>query len=307
MIEMIEYPLAIRDVPPGSGFTRIVTTRPDGIRDGVHTGGAWLSPDGMKVWKPLDGRPWLNSQCHVPTRELECLEMMGDAPGFPRNWTVQEAGEVQEAGQLYRRRWLVRDRAWIVSARTSEHTPARLPLDYVLSIERGLRLLSSLGWEVNDLLQVGVDRRGGRPFIVDLSNAAPTRQETAFTEEEQLYRWFEQMGYSCLVRLRRAGHAVFRGAWRLVDPDPTWPRPAGGTNGRPDLSFQHVYAASRILSPQAQLSDCHIKNVVDGSAPSWVKQWVVTRHPLEHQALVDLGLVWAWAPVPLDRTRSGVV
>jgi hypothetical protein len=62
-------PLSIRDVAPGPDFTRLTGTRPDGLPDGVHTGGAWLSPDGREVWKPLDARPYANADGHIPASE----------------------------------------------------------------------------------------------------------------------------------------------------------------------------------------------------------------------------------------------
>ena len=199
-------PLAIRDVAPGPGFTRLTGVRPDGLPDGVHTGGAWLSPDGKEVWKPLDGRPYANSTVHIPTKEAQCLEAMAGEPAFPRNWRVEEAGAVTVDGDgvTYTRWWLVRDKAWVAHPRKSVHGPARLHLEDVLTVERGLRRLNECGWEINDALQVAFDLQG-RVFIVDLSVAWPYARPD---DEEWFLRWAEAMGFQRLVDLRRNGSRV---------------------------------------------------------------------------------------------------
>jgi len=86
---MKALPIEIRNVPPGPGFTRLDGKTNGDLPEGVHTGGVWVSPDGAEYWKPLDGRPWVNADYHVPTREAECLEMMAREPAFPRNWRVE--------------------------------------------------------------------------------------------------------------------------------------------------------------------------------------------------------------------------
>jgi hypothetical protein len=129
-------PLAIRDVSPGLGFTRLTGKMNGGLPDGVHTGGVWVSPDGDEYWKPLDGRPWVNADCHVPTREAECLRLMAGEPAFPRNWRVEEAGTVTVDGVVYTRRWLVRGKAWLVPDDWPAH---RMRFEHVREIERGVR------------------------------------------------------------------------------------------------------------------------------------------------------------------------
>jgi hypothetical protein len=42
MPEHVVLPLAIRDVGPHPHAVRITGSRPDGLPDGVHTGGVWL-------------------------------------------------------------------------------------------------------------------------------------------------------------------------------------------------------------------------------------------------------------------------
>ena len=171
---MSTLPIEIRDVAPGSGFTRLDGKTNDGLPDGVHTGGVWVSPDGAEYWKPLDGRPWANADYHVSTREAECLDVMAGEPAFPRNWRVEEAGMVTVDDATHTRCWLVRGKAWVVpddwpACRQTGPADA-LRLEHVLEVERGLRLLNARGWTVGDSLKVAFDREG-RPFILDLSCA----------------------------------------------------------------------------------------------------------------------------------------
>ena len=58
----ITYPLSLGDVTPGDGFTRMeMPLTPKGYPEGIHTGGPFLSPDELTVWKPLDCRPYLDN------------------------------------------------------------------------------------------------------------------------------------------------------------------------------------------------------------------------------------------------------
>jgi len=293
-------PLAIRGVSPGPGFTRLSSLNYKGLPDGVHTGGAWLSPDGQEVWKPLDCRPWLNAEHHVPTRELECLELMAGQPAFPRNWRVEEAGEIEADGKAHCRRWLVREKAWIPTVAESIHDPARMTHEQVLAVEQGVRALNERGWEVGDSLMVGVDRRA-RPFIVDLSNAYPSRRLPGDGEEKRILEWFEWMGWRCLARLRRnAKHVYKHGACSLLDPDLTWPRTTA-ENGDlvPDRAFCHVYAALHQRLDFLEDIGAHYVRDAD-RVETGVSKWVITRERLSSEQEAKYHLTWAWSPIPLQ-------
>jgi len=48
---------------------------PAGYPEGQHTGGPFLSPNGLTMWKPLDCLPYANCECRVPTAEAIVLEL----------------------------------------------------------------------------------------------------------------------------------------------------------------------------------------------------------------------------------------
>jgi hypothetical protein len=138
------YPLSIRDVSPGDGAVRLTGTHPSGIPDGIHTGGAWLL--GNEVWKPLDGRPFSNSECQVQTREDEVLALMAGEPLFPRNWRVEER---------HGRRFLVRQKALIIPR---DVPYSDLNKEHMLLVESGMRALNARGWETGEELGVAFDQ-----------------------------------------------------------------------------------------------------------------------------------------------------
>lgn len=270
-------PLAIRNVAPGPGFARIAGVHHNGLPDGVHTGGAWLSPDG-EVWKPLDGRPWANADYHVPTREAECLELMAGEPAFPRNWRVEEAGTVTVDGVAYTRWWLVRAKAWVVP----DDWPARaLRLEHVLEIEQGLRLLNARGWTIGDSLKVAIDREG-RPFVLDLSCAWPDSQAD---DEWRFLKWAEAMGFERLVRLRqKARHLVSSLAFADEHGHDYW--------------HGHVYA-SRNRPISGLWADVPGAVYVDADyAATGVWTWVVVPEPLGDETVRRYELTWGWGPIP---------
>lgn len=270
-------PLAIRDVSPGLGFTRITGERADGLPDGVHTGGVWVSPDGDEYWKPLDGRPWVNADCHVSTREAECLRLMAGEPAFPRNWRVEEAGTVTVDGVVYTRRWLVREKAWLVPDDWPAH---RMRLEHVREIERGVRLLNARGWTIGDNLKVAFDRKG-RPFVLDLSCACP---DELADDEWYFLGWAEAMGFENLVRLRqKARHLV--SSLEFADEYGY------------DYRHAHIYASrNRPISglwasiPGAVYVDANY-------AETGVWAWMVTVEPLDDETVRRYELTWAWSPV----------
>lgn len=287
MSEIPDYaiPLTIRDVAPGSDFTRLDPgERADGLPDGVHTGGCWLSPDGEEVYKPLDGRPFANSEYHLPTREANVLEVMAGEPAFPRNWRVEEGGELVVDGRTYTRRWLVRPKAWLVP---EDVDPARMELEDVLVVERGLRLLNMRGWEIGDDLKVAYARDG--VFILDLSNAWTYPRAD---DEWRFLKWAEAMGFGRLVRLRREARRV-RSLFRISE-DPHWPR---ADEGHPDASYQHVYASGNgpISDLRVHIPEAHCVSA-DPHGDLGVRAWVVTREPLDAETVHKYELTWGWAP-----------
>lgn len=173
-------PLSIRDVSPGEGAERLTGTRADGLPDWVHTGGAWLHRG--EVWKPLDGRPWVNSDCHVPTLEAEFLEAVAGQPFFPRNWRVEEVNG---------RRFLVRPFARILEPKAIDDAT-------LLALAQAVREVNAQEWEIGDLLQVG--EIGGVPFVVDLSTVHVQKGICAYAADDGPYlqRFFALAGREAL-------------------------------------------------------------------------------------------------------------
>ena len=173
-------PLSIRDVSPGDGATRYTGTRPDGLSDGVHTGGVWLYEGA--IWKPLDGRPWMNCDYHIPTQEAEFLEIFADRPFFPRNCRVEERNG---------RRFLVRPVAKICDPKDIDDTT-------LLALVDAVREVNEAEWEIGDLLQLG--NIGGRLFVVDLSTVHIQRGACAYAADDTPYlqRFFTLAGREAL-------------------------------------------------------------------------------------------------------------
>lgn len=278
---MTTLPIEIRDVAPGSGFTRLDGKTNDGLPDGVHTGGIWVNPDGAEYWKPLDGRPWANAEYHVPTREAECLEMMTGEPAFPRNWQTRSAGRIVVDRVVYIRRWLVRGKAWVVP----DDWPAdALRLEHVLEVERGLRLLNAQSWTIGDSLKVAFDREG-RPFILDLSCAWPDSQAD---DEWRFLRWAEAMGFERLVRLRqKARHLV--SSLEFADE-----------HGH-DYWHGHVYASRNRPISGVWASIPNAIYVEAGYAETNVWTWVVVPRLLDDETVRRYELTWAWSPIPRQK------
>ena len=155
----MQFDLSIRDVSPTSDAVKMKSA-PD---DGIHTGGCWLM--GERVYKPLDARPYMNADFHVPTLEAEMLAAFADDTTFtmcPKNWEVEE---------LNGRRWLVRDKAIIVGQDVT-FDEAEIDLPFLRVIENAIRYINSKGWQINDSIQIAVDESDGSYFLYDLSNAS---------------------------------------------------------------------------------------------------------------------------------------
>jgi hypothetical protein len=297
---MSELPLAIRDVAPGPGFTRLEAIRADGWPDGVHTGGPWLSPDSKEVWKPLDGRPYVNAACHYPTRELEALCVMANQPGFPVNWRLAFAGSVTAAGRTYTRRWLVRPRCQIVEPIESIHTPPHVTLEDVLQIERGVRLFNARGWEVGDRLVAGIDPQL-RPFVVDLSAACQVGGGFHADDENRALAWMKDVGYRRLALLRQKGRHLVSGF------DFARRRGAQYWHGSVYASPHRLDADSAGIPGAVYIQK---EDYPEGAAAFDYPTWVVAPEPLEGYQIEQHHLTWAWSPIekgPPDPLAAAVL
>jgi hypothetical protein len=271
---MTKYPLSIRDVPPGPGAVRLTGTRPDGLPDGVHTGGAWLWQG--EVWKPTDGRPYANCEHHYPTREVECLEEMAGQPGFPRNWRVEE---------LNGRRFLVRPRCDVVG---TDIDPESLTTDNLLFVEAAVRGLNRVGWEVNDPITLAVDP-DYQPFILDLSaaNKLPNKGCMMADDTAKVLKFFTWCRADLLVKLREhARHVTASCEWLIEHP-----------------RHRHVYASFNrpIDSFWASIPGGPVYVHTPPGAANWTEAiphtWVATTAPLEDDVIKRYELRWGWSPV----------
>jgi len=270
----------IRDVSPGEGFTRIVSKRPDGLPDGVHTGGCWLSPpipeigDERVVWKPLDGGN-AHDGPHYPTQELECLEEMAGEPGFPKNWwTTYQNG----------RNWLVRRTALVYGQDVTRRDAA--PLGEMA--ETALRALNAKGWELGDAVSFAFDLELGHWFIMDLSCAARTYAVNSMWDDEwRLWKWWEDEGWPHLLKLRKAARHVVSS----LEIKDHYALPAGdlwvyASRNRPlSLTWAHKLRGKAVLVPH------HYAN--EGAQ---VHTWAVTEGPLDDETVHDYELTLAWWP-----------
>ncbi|MBN1934605.1 MAG: hypothetical protein JW934_08060 [Anaerolineae bacterium] len=276
------YPLAIRDMPPALEFVRMGHENP---REGFHTGGPFMSSDGKEVWKPLDGRLFANADSHIPTRELDALALMANQPGFPANWRVEQTQHEIE-GKTYTRRWLVRPNCIIAQPIESVHQVPILTLDQVLEVERGMREFNRRGWEINDPIVAGLDW-GNKPFIVDLSAAAPIAPCWKPDENWRVRQWMQEVGFSRLALLRHLAEemvsdVVFAQVWGyrfwcghvyVIDDDQKWDKP------------------DDVLRMRCSAEEAEKLAFLKG------KDWVMTPDPLP-QAVQDKNrTTWAWSPM----------
>jgi hypothetical protein len=269
---MKPIPRYIRDVSPGEGFTRIKSKRPDGLPDGVHTGGVWT--DGETVWKPLDGGNAHDGD-HYPTLEAECLAEMAGEPGFPRNWWVDEFNG---------REWLVRKVALVYGQDVQRRDAPGLGE----LAETALRALNAKGWELGDAVSFAFDLDLGHWFILDLSCAAKTYAANANWDDEwRLWKFWEDEGWPHLLKLRQAARHVVS-SLEVHD-----------TYGIP-FSWRWVYASrnrplsltwAHKLRGKVKLVPHHYAN--EGAR---VHTWVVTNGPLDDEVVHDYELTLGWWP-----------
>lgn len=262
---MTPLPLTLRSITPGPCFTSL----PVPLREGFHTGGPYLSPDGNEVWKPCDARPFPSSDCLVVTHEVEVLEAMAGCPGFPRNWRVEE---VNGRGFLVRPLVPVLPDTW-----------PDVRLDQILFVEQAVRSLNARGWSIGEgVLRVALDLETYDPFILDLSAAARLGEHA--DDNGAFERWAELVGASRLVKLRsQARHVVNSVEWEL------------GPYGR---THHWVYG-----SPNRPVSYAWCKDIPDAvfvaadCAATRMHTWVVVPQALDEQLVQRYELVWGWGPL----------
>lgn len=263
-VDYVEYPLSIRDVSPGAGAKRIYGQRANGSLDGQHTGGVWYYED--RFWKPLDGRPYANAECHISTREDEVLTEMQDTYGFPKNWEV-----IEQNG----RRWLVRERVWVIP---SANRADLIPTKFYLDLEEGLRTLNRRGWEVNDDLVLAIDRQD-RLMILDLSAASRIRPVWQANDYWQMEKWWETNHLlPGVIEIRRAAQKeVASLRWKVAHP-----------------GYQFVYGSLASDPDLTGLDTIHVPGVSLKLTP--IRSWVITQVELDLAQRKAFKLVRGWIP-----------
>ncbi|MBN1923052.1 MAG: hypothetical protein JW892_17530 [Anaerolineae bacterium] len=277
-------PLSIRTTPPDQTAERIEPgLRPDGLPDGVHTGGVWRFNG--EIWKPLDGRPFTNAENHYPTQEAEFLAAVADLPFFPRNWRVEERNG---------RQWLVRPEAQIVPPREIMNR------SMFLELEQSIREVNSRGWEIGDEIVLAYAENGegvGQYFVLDCSTAwfrPATDGVYAADDTDRVKRFFKQGGLDWIVQLRENGKAV-------VSPLEFQHRHKFDIERAGGGDFRHVYASfSRPVSliwarfEQPVIIEHADRANWDQAIPH---SWIVTRDPLSYNEQSKYQLQWAYSPI----------
>ena len=272
-------PLEVADRTPGDGFTKLPI--PDG--EGLHTGGPFLSPDGLEVWKPLDGISNIISLIgRIPTQEAIVLEQMADQPGFPRNWRVELEND---------RLWLVRSRCKVLG----QDLPIdSLTPDQVLSVEQAVRSLNAQYWEINDRITVAIDPSTHQPFILDLSAAQPMGEAPnsvcKANDQTGIDIWLKEIGATELMSLRhQARNLLISLEWMESEYDETHRYVYRlKTDEQPDV----IESAFELRQNQS------LADQVGGVA--WLYQkhwWIVTPEPIGPDQADLLGLEWGWSEI----------
>lgn len=288
------YPLELGDISPGTDFTRMEPgKRADGLPDGLHTGGTWLSPDN-EVWKPLDAKPYPNAERRRETDEARCLSEMTGAPGHPDNWRVEECNG---------RQWLVRPFCYLWPQNRDKLIKPKLHV--FLMVEQAIFEMNARGWEYSDLPQLAYDPNRHEWFLLDHSAAfkPETWQHNYYGDREQVLRWFDLMGLEHIAELRRRGHHVHH-AIQLPDfNDPAQEPynvldafyPAGEDRRR-----QHVYLYISALRPLGSWCKINGSKFLRGdlSKTPHVHTWVASAHLLDQEVLDSYELTFAYRPWP---------
>lgn len=277
-------PLSIREVKPAKYATRITGQRYDGLPDGVHTGGAYLWEG--EVYKPLDGRPYANADCHLPTQEAECLEAMADQPCFPRNWRV----ETRDG-----RRFLVRKEAYVID------NPHELEVTDLLLVEKAVRELNKAGWQVGDALSLARDFSTYELFILDLSCAHKLTGAWMYDNDEnwRVVKLFKQAGFERLAAMRERGQHVFHDPLHfkaLFDRDVRDFHFLYGSFNRP---LSKIWAT---LPADVLLIDSHrwyteIDNLMRQHTDGVPHTWIASPGPLDDDLLYRYELTFCWEEI----------
>ena len=275
MTERRVYPLSIRDVSPGEGAVRLVGTHVNGWTVGMHTGGAWLLGD--DVFKPCDGRPGLDADCHEETLEEAVLTEMAGHLMFPKNWEIVEVNG---------RRFIKRARAYVYG---NDIPISHLSQPQLLKMEQGVRGLNAAKWEINDPIVLAQDPNTYQLFVLDMSAAQRMTGSGAYaaTDEHRIYDIFKLAGQDKLVTLRRHGRSVIHNVLSFEQ--------------RYDEQYAHVYASfSRPVDGSwARFPKDALFFATQGADwPQMIPHtWIVTKQPLDTDTIKSYELQWAWSPI----------
>ena len=293
MTNYTAYPLSHCDITPGPDFTRIEPKmRPDGVPDGYHTGGAWLSPDGQSVYKPLDARPYPNATERFSTDEDKALEAMRGVEGFPDNWHTETRNG---------RRWLVRPFCYLWPQDSDVLT--KPDTDVFLMVEHAIREMNRRQWTYNDLPQLAYDPNINEWFLLDLSIAHHQEKwHLGDGDEHRIPHWYRLVGCESRAALYERGRHVNHALCL-----PEFCDPAEEPYNVEDACYplteaerrQHVHLYVSTLRPLSKLW-CKIEGTVflrgDASKTPRVHTWVASDHPLDDETLNRYELTWAWSP-----------
>lgn len=283
---MKQLPLSVRETPPTNtpGWTKVpCATNIHGMADGIHTGGPWLSPSGLHVWKACDARPFANAEGHYPTTESEALEALAGKPGFPRNW--EKMASVNDDLGL-ERMWIVRKVTYVLGLEWPQDT---IRLEQVLAVEKAIRSMNEAWWELGDHISVALDPDTYEPFILDLSCATYRPGGVGCYKPDEWWRlsaWLKWLGFDRLQKLRVDGrHVVRHGMLRTTDVPET---------------HVHVYASrNRPMSPVwASIPDAWYEDADYNDTGVWT--WICTPGPLAQDKIYSYELTWAWSPLEME-------
>lgn len=255
-------------VCPGEGFVKMCPRSYEGMPEGVHTGGPWLSPDGKTVWKLAMGGGWVNSKIQIePTDEAKCMAACDGEPGFlPRRaWEFCWSNGWQ---------WIVKPRMTVIEE------GERMTRQTAMTIEKAVRAMNELGWVLNDTLRVGIFEHN--PVILDLSTAR-------FWNKPSLWKFYDDQIYvNKMLRLH--------GQKRMADL-----REAAGSIWFDTPLLERAGASAGLGWVYA--TDC-----TDCDLPPWAefvlaregkpcKGWVLAPGPIEDEFVFKYELEWVTAPL----------
>jgi hypothetical protein len=271
------------------------STRPDGLPDGYHTGGVWLTPDETEVYKPLTAWPCANATERYPTDEAKCLAEMSGQPGFlPSDaWRVEERNGEQ---------WLVIPRLYFWPQ--ERDVLMRPELEDFLLIESAMKALNAAGWEYNDLPQLAYYQ--GTPVLVDFSIAhKPSSWGMSHGDEWRMDRWWEKAAErKDIAALRRRGghvrHAVRCPQFCDKEAEPYnvldrfYPREEDERR-----EYEYIYASTR--RPMSALwgpKEGIVYMRGDEQKRPRVYTWLACDHLLPDDLVKSIELTMAWTPWP---------